>query len=199
MKSAFDVKAQNHNIDHKIVVGLERISEAFRVLLWDESKKTGLSPIQIQILVFLSFHDETTNTPSYLAKEFNVTKATITDSVRILLEKGLIQKIPDPQDARSYKLIPTDQGNKIANESASFSDELLSTLEGLSTETKNHMISGLYQLVMNLNQRDIISAQRMCKNCQFFESQEDGNYCHFLKTNLTQQELRLDCPEFEAL
>ena len=43
-------------VNHKITQALERISKAFRVLLWEESKKHGISPIQIQLLIFCSSH-----------------------------------------------------------------------------------------------------------------------------------------------
>jgi hypothetical protein len=53
-KSSFDLEHQNSKIESKIVASLERISEAFRVLLWNESKENSLSPIQIQILIFIA-------------------------------------------------------------------------------------------------------------------------------------------------
>ena len=52
-KSSFHLTEQNQKIESRIVVALERISEAFRVLLWNESKENSLSPIQIQILIFI--------------------------------------------------------------------------------------------------------------------------------------------------
>ena len=55
-QSPFDPDEQNINLADKIVVALERISEAFRVLLWEESTKHGLSPIQVQILLFVKTH-----------------------------------------------------------------------------------------------------------------------------------------------
>jgi hypothetical protein len=45
MAASFDQYRQTEKTESKTVVALERISEAFRVLLWDESKKNGLSPI----------------------------------------------------------------------------------------------------------------------------------------------------------
>jgi hypothetical protein len=42
-------------IDGKIVDALGRVSQAFRVLLRNEGKLNALSPIQIQILIFLLF------------------------------------------------------------------------------------------------------------------------------------------------
>ena len=199
MKSAFDLSEQNSSIDHKIVVGLERISEVFRVMLWNESKKTGLSPIQIQIMVFLHFHKHTFNSPSYLAKEFNVTKATITDSVRVLVEKGLIEKKPDPDDARRYAVSLTASGRKIASQSASFSDDLVAAIGKVPNALKPEILQGLYQMIESLNRESIVSAQRMCPNCQFFENGRDGDYCHYLKQPLVPSDLRLDCPEFQSL
>ena len=38
-KSAFDLEHQNLSIESKIVASLERVSQAFRVLLWNESKE----------------------------------------------------------------------------------------------------------------------------------------------------------------
>ena len=50
--SVFNPNHQETDISSKIVAGLERISEAFKVLLWEKAKLLGLSPIQIQILIF---------------------------------------------------------------------------------------------------------------------------------------------------
>jgi DNA-binding MarR family transcriptional regulator len=89
MTSAFDPKNQELNIESKIVVALERISEAFKVSLWNENKKYGLSPIQLQILTFLLFHSQELRTISHLAIEFNSTKASISDSVKTLETKKI--------------------------------------------------------------------------------------------------------------
>ena len=42
----------------KIVASLERISQAFRVLLWKKSKEFSLTPLQVQILIFLFTQNE---------------------------------------------------------------------------------------------------------------------------------------------
>ena len=80
------------DLNQKIVNSLERISQAFRVLLWNESKEYGLSPIQIQILIFLFTHSPEKRKISYLAREFDMTKATISDSVKVLFQKSLVTK-----------------------------------------------------------------------------------------------------------
>lgn len=110
--SSFNLSEQNQKVESRIVVALERISEAFRVLLWNESKENSLSPIQIQILIFIYFHTPEFNKVSYLAEEFNMTKATISDSVKVLLAKKLVSKETDTTDTRSYSLSLTTEGKK---------------------------------------------------------------------------------------
>ena len=89
-KSAFDILNQNTNTDSKIIASLERIAQAFRVLLWNESKEFSLSPIQIQVLIFLLHHDTDKRKVSFWSGEFNISKATISETVKILEQKKLI-------------------------------------------------------------------------------------------------------------
>ena len=49
-KSDFNLEQQNHHIESKIIASLERIAQAFRILLWQESVTYALTPIQIQLL-----------------------------------------------------------------------------------------------------------------------------------------------------
>ena len=85
-KSIFNLNGQNSDLASKIVAGLERNSEAFRVLLWEHAKVVGLSPIQI--LLFISFHPETLCNVSHVAHEFNLTKATISEAIKVLHKKN---------------------------------------------------------------------------------------------------------------
>jgi len=55
-QSDFNLIHQNQNTESKIVASLERIAQAFRVLLWQESKEFALMPIQVQVLIFLLHH-----------------------------------------------------------------------------------------------------------------------------------------------
>src|SRR5690606_17306373 len=141
--SSFNLNEQNQRIESRIVVALERISEAFRVLLWNESKENALSPIQIQILIFLRFHSSEKCKVSYLADEFNMTKATISDSVRVLLAKKLVTKETDPSDTRSYSIILTAQGQEIAEKVSFFASSIERPVEKLTEGQKTVMLNGL--------------------------------------------------------
>ena len=98
-KSSFDTEHQNENLNSKITAALERISNALRVLLWNESKENSLSPIQNQILIFLLFHREEYCTVSYLAEEFNITKARVV-LLYLLTSQDLPKTCPAPMVMR---------------------------------------------------------------------------------------------------
>ncbi|UTW65323.1 winged helix-turn-helix transcriptional regulator [bacterium SCSIO 12643] len=196
-QSSFSLNKQNQHIESQIVVALERISESFRVLLWNESKENSLSPIQIQILIFLLFHSEDRCKVSYLADEFNMTKATISDSVKVLLSKKMVRKEKDPRDTRSFVLLLTSEGQKVAKKASLFASTIEKPIEKLSQEQKTQMLEGLQRLIYDLNKSGIITIQRMCQTCSFYRPHNDSHYCDFLKKELMANDLRLDCAEHE--
>ncbi len=195
MASSFNLNVQESKIESKIVVALERISEAFRVLLWSESKENSLSPIQIQVLIFLLFHSQKQCRVSYLADEFNMTKATISDSVKALLRKGLVAKLPDELDTRSFSLTLTAAGKTVALKASSFAAAIEGPLSKLPAAQKAVLLNSLLQLIYDLNKAGVITIQRMCFTCTNYQSGNGMHYCKLLQTTLAETELRLDCPE----
>lgn len=195
--SSFKLSDQNQKIESRIVVALERISEAFRVLLWSESKANSLSPIQIQLLIFIHFHSPDKCKVGYLADEFNMTKATVSDSVRVLMAKNLVVKHTDPMDTRSHTLSLTNKGKSVAKQSSFFASAIEKPIEELTLEQKTIMLNGLLKLIYDLNTSGIIIIQRMCFTCSFYSVDEGRHYCNLLKTPLAESEIRLDCPEHQ--
>lgn len=195
MITPFNPTRQNEHLADKIAVALERIAEAFRVMLWNQSKESGLSPIQSQILIFLAFHKSQHAKVSYLATEFNLTKPTISDSVKVLAQKGLVTRQVDPEDSRSQSLHLTEEGLRIAHQSAHFANQLASHLHKFQAPQQNEFYSYLISLISHLQQSGIISTQRMCYSCSFYQLNPEGPYCQLLRAPLKEQDIRIDCPE----
>lgn len=183
----------NIQLNYKITQALERISKAFRVLLWEESKKYQISPIQIQILIFCLSHRQEMLKVSFLANEFDLTKATISDSVRVLLEKDYLKKIPDTYDSRSYSLQLTSKGRKIAKETSDFANSLNKAVDTLGDKNKGQFLNNLLNIIQSLNTNDVISTQRMCLTCYHHTQNEGQHFCGLLNKNLKQEELQIDC------
>lgn len=198
MKSDFDLNQQIQSTESKIVASLERIAQAFRVLLWQESKEFALSPIQVQLLIFLLFHSDEKRKVSYLANEFNMTKATINDTVKTLENKGLISKVHDLQDTRSYTIDLTTKGKEIAEKTAGFTKEIRVPIDQLHPDDKENLLLSLLNIIRHLNLSQIITVQRMCMSCRHYRTDENRtHFCQLLNQKLEVSDLRVDCPEHE--
>lgn len=88
-------------------------------------------PLNQQNLLFWMATDSTPRTPTNLAKKMHVTKAAITKASGPLLERGLLDKQPDPEDCRSFKLVLSEAGEKAVED---LGPEYLGNLERLYNE-----------------------------------------------------------------
>lgn len=196
-ESDFNLKHQNQNTESKIVASLERISQAFRVLLWQESKEHAVSPIQVQVLVFLLNHSEEKRKVSYLAEEFNMTKATISETVKSLEQKNLITKEYEPHDTRSYIIHLTQKGKEIADKTSYFTKKIGMPIHNMEETHKEILLQSLFDIIHHLNKTGVITIQRMCTTCIYFRPSAEGKepVCALLERALYSEDLRIDCPE----
>ena len=199
MESAFNPEEQVQNIDAKLIYGLEKVSQIYRVLLWQTQSETGLSPIQSQILIFMLFHDEKLVSISNFAIEFSVTKATVSDAFKTLIKKGLVRKEQDITDKRRQILKLTEEGIVMAEKIKSYTQPLEQSLSVLTTKKKEQFFSLLKDVLGELNRNDIISPLRMCTTCRHYEKQDGKSYCNLMESVLKESELRLDCTEYDTL
>lgn len=196
-KSVFNPEFQQKDISSKLVAGLERISEVFKVLLWEKAKLVGLSPIQIQILLFIAYHKQELCNVSHLAKEFNVTKPTVSDAIKILDKKELIAKDFSSADSRSYSIHLSKAGEKVVSETYDFANPLKNQLSGIPQKDSERLFKTMSELIYKLNRNGILSVQRTCFGCTFYQKNKTSDYCNLLEKELTHKDIRLDCPEFE--
>lgn len=196
-ESTFNPEEQQKDISSKIVAGLERVSEVFKKLIWDKAKLVGLSPIQIQILIFIAFHKRELCNVSHLAKEFNVTKPTISDAIRVLNKKELIIKDYSSTDNRSYTIILSDKGNAIVNDTHDFSNPLKKQIDNFDKTEKESLFETLSTLIYKLNKSGILTVQRTCFGCKYYQKHAKTHFCNLLNKELQSSEIRIDCPEYE--
>jgi DNA-binding MarR family transcriptional regulator len=189
---------RDQTIESRIIASLERISQAFRVLLWQESKEFSLSPIQVQVIIFLLHHSREKRKVSYLASEFDLTKATISDTIKTLEQKQLIRKEEEPEDTRSYIISLTDKGRDIAGKTSLFTNEIRTPVDLLNEDDKENLLLSLTGIIRHLNKTGVITVQRMCQTCSYYRSSGDGqHFCKLLNQSLEVKDLRVDCPEYE--
>lgn len=196
--SAFNLHKQNINLDYKIVAGLERLSQVYRILLWEKAKEHSLSPIQIQLMIFIRHHSQDKSTISYLAQEFNLTKPTISDAIKILAQKKLIKKNTDNNDTRSYTIQLTEQGKKIVLKTENFANPITTIIAKSTQADKLVLWDNITNLITQLNRLEVISIQRTCFNCKHYTIKGKTHFCDLLDQKLQTVDIRIDCEEFEV-
>lgn len=194
--SVFNPAQQQQEVSSKIVAGLERISEVFKVLLWEKAKTIGLSPIQIQLLIFIAFHKQELCNVSHLAKEFNITKPTVSDAIKILDKKGMLVKDFSSSDGRSYMLQLSPLGKKTVAETNDFANPLKTQIDTFEQTDIDGVFKTLAELIYKLNRHGILTVQRTCYGCTFYQKNKEADYCNLLQKELLNQDIRLDCPEY---
>jgi len=197
MESIYDLDFQNKRLENKIVIGLDRISQAFKSLLIEESKKYRLSPIQIQFLIFIHYHAKSESTISYLSKEFNLSKPTVSETVKTLEKKKYIEKSSDKIDARSYFIQLTELGKEIVRHTEPYINPLLHIITNINEADKLGLWQCMTKIIKELNNIQLINPLRTCANCKFYLQNNSKPHCALLNQELKVEDIRIDCAEFK--
>jgi DNA-binding MarR family transcriptional regulator len=189
--------------DTQIIGALERISLALRVLLWDVAKEKGLSPIQVQFLMYLNSHEIQKRRVSYLARDFGLTQATVSDAVRVLEQKGLVSKKPHEKDRRVTVLSVTGEGRKMVTRLSKWTDILQKQLAGFPRTKKKTVTLFLMDLVKSLQSAGIVKTARMCIVCgnfhqNVFANSKKPHQCDLTGRRIGPADLRIDCETHTA-
>ena len=187
----------NMRIEQKIFSALERIHTASRAALQRVSIGHGMSPLQAQILRFVESRGAAG--VSQLADQLRVSKPTVSDAVAVLLQKGLVEKAANKDDARASSIFLTGRGKQESAAIDSYAGPFLDSVGQLTPEQKDALWGALLHLIQTMERQGLISHQRMCMTCRHFARDVDGApyYCTLMDAPLTAPELRVDCPEHE--
>lgn len=191
----FDPHFQAGHLDSRILVALERLSQVFRVLLWESARPAGLSPLQLQVLLFCEGHQPEWCRIATLAREFNVTCPTMSDTVSALVAKGLVERHDDPLDARSHYLHLSATGKALAVACGDFARPVWLALHQTDQAERERLYGSLLGLIDQLQAAGVISLSRMCFTCTHYRRRQEGHFCNLLDKVLATADLRMDCPE----
>jgi DNA-binding MarR family transcriptional regulator len=187
----------------KIAGGLSRIGLAMRHQSWRAAGERGLTPTQGQVLAFLAGRPGQALRLGEIVDALALTAATVSEAVRVLVEKGLVSKERDSSDARALRLVLTERGLDEASRAAHWSDFLAAASHVLEPAEQAAFLKGLIKMIRELQMRGQIPVQRMCVSCQYFRAEvhsgdERPHHCMLVNAPMGDGEMRLDCPEQQA-
>lgn len=183
----------------RIYAALEKIGDLTRAMQWESAKLLGLSPLQVQVLLFLQGHPENMRKGSLLADEFAVSRPTVSDALKSLEKKGLLSRKKDTVDTRSYLLELTPAGESTCRQLQAYPQPLLTQIAAMDEERQGLLLSNLLNLIEQMHQLGLVKTARMCFACANYQGDKlSDHYCKLLQRPLENEGLRTDCPEFEA-
>ena len=135
-----------HNISERQIIQFQQLITKLYQCCQDrmryQSERFGLPEAEMRCL--LLFGEEKYLTPKGIAAKMNLVKSSISKLISGLNQKGLIQKIPDPEDSRTTLLRLTSRGHKKLNDINLF---LINThhevLQQMAPEQRSTMMTNL--------------------------------------------------------
>jgi len=160
-------------------------------------KRTRYS--QGQILAVLVTNGPLTGTE--LSERLGVTLPTISDSARVLVEKELVTKSPDPRHPRASLITPTARGRVLGARARSWIEFLADAVATLPADEQAAFYAGVLKMIASLQEQGLIPVEKMCVTCAYFRPHVrtggKPHHCALLDAPLGNTELRLDCPDHE--
>lgn len=198
-KTRFDVESEP--LPQRIAVGLNKVSLALKFQGWQAAGARGLSPLQGQILAMLTTARRGLK-PSVIAERLAVSAPTISDSVKTLTSKGLVERRPDEQDARVSLVVLTPKGKLEARAATGWPDFLAGAVEVLGEAEQESFWRALVKMIATLQREEQIPISQMCVTCRHFRPNvhRDASlphHCAFIDAAMGARHLRLDCAEHD--
>lgn len=198
-KSLPQLDEDSASLASRIAAGLHKIGLAMKQQAWQQANDEGLSATQGQILAALATHGALTG--SELGQRLGVTLPTISDSVRVLVEKKLLTKSPDPRHPRASLLTLTKKGAELGGRARSWPEFMAAAVTDLSAEEQRAFFSGVLKMIRALQEQGLIPLNGMCTTCVHFRpnvrSGPSPHHCALVDAPLGGEQLRLDCPDHE--
>ena len=147
-----------------IVFALERLARLMRAAEFGN----GLNPAQWEALRFLARANRFSNSPGALTRYLGATKGTISQTLKALERKKLIEKSERPGEKRSVVLRLTPAGTELVAKDPWA--ELAQSCEALGGKTRRRMERGLSEVLAQEITRRLAPSFGTCTTCRFWRA-----------------------------
>jgi DNA-binding MarR family transcriptional regulator len=151
-----------------IVYALERLARLMRAAEFGN----GLNPAQWEALRFLARANRFSNSPGALTRYLGATKGTISQTVKALERKKLIEKSERPGEKRSVVLRMTAAGTEMMAKDPW--SALAQSSEALGGKTRRRMEKGLAEMLAQEITRRLDPSFGSCTTCRFWRADARG-------------------------
>ena len=96
---------------------LERLANLVRADARVTCYNYGMRPVQLEAIGFLTQCNRYSDTPQAVTEYLGLTKGTVSQTLKVLEQKGLLSKRTDTNDKRVVHLKPTAKGRRLVERS----------------------------------------------------------------------------------
>ena len=182
-------------------LGLERLMLLVRAQAWRDGDLATLHPAQQALLAALATEGASLRIGE-LAERLGVSVASISDSIRTVEAKGLIERAVDPDDARARRLSLTPAGVDAISAIRREDNGLAQLLNVLTDADAASLLRIVQLLIEQAHAQGLVRGTRTCLGCAYFlpyanadTDPERPHVCAYVSAPFAEAELRVDCAE----
>ena len=170
---------------------LHNILERLARVIASEDWSGDLNPAQAAALGYLARANRFSRKPSIVADYLGATRGTVSQTLKALVRKGLVQETSDPSDRRSISYSVTPDGHSVLDRR----NVLEQAVSGMDASEISFLDAGLRNLLLQvLNVQDQKSFG-VCKTCRYHEEGQNGRSCRLLNVKLDKADAEQVCVE----
>ena len=175
---------------------IERLGNLVRADVRAVCHASGVRPVQLEALHYLTQCNRYSDTPQAVAEYLGLTKGTVSQTLKVLEEKGLLKKRSDPGDKRVVHLTPTASGRRLV-ERVVPSDLLAMGVGRLSKSEQKATGEALRLLLRSVQKANSLRTFAPCHSCRFNQKIDDGYLCELTQESLTEDDVVFICREHQ--
>lgn len=165
-------------MNQELNVWLERLSSLYKSQMRQAASAAGLQMVHLEVMQYLSVCNGYSNTAQALSEYLGQTKGSISQTLKVMEQLGLVTKSNCTRDKRIVRLSLTGQGQ--AKLSAMQAD-----LVSMAASDEQLSI-GIQQLLKNWQQTHNQSGFGLCRSCRFHQSIDKKKFlCQLTKETLS--------------
>ena len=174
---------------------LERLTSLMRIWNRQHPLLAELQPIQVSALIYLSRCNRYSNTPLAVTDYLGLTKGTVSQSLKALEAKGLIEKVQDPHDRRSVHLQLTAPARELL--AAAAPPQFLVAALAQMGERAQALEELFGDLLRQVPRSEDVPGFGLCRTCRFHQQRDGAPFCGLTQEPLLPAEVELICREHQ--
>ena len=176
---------------------LERMANLLRTDTRRSMVEKGLQPVQLEALHYLSQCNRYSNTPAAVADFLGLTKGTVSQTLGLLENVGMIEKLPDSKDRRVVHLQVTPRGKKLVAETLP-PKSLQTALEQMPESEQDSILMALDKLLRAMQMTNGLRTFGVCQTCRHHRIEAgDQHRCGLTGEALQGEAITQICREHE--